>query len=264
MNIESQQHQEWTSQTVNDLARYDGYKGVADAHNAAREKQRQADRNELSKLENQLSGERQRREQQGKAYERLKADYKEKLNKALDLALSAQVAIKKAKEIMHLMHKATLQVSGTKAEADLGRESYLAFRKFIDTHFDPSAIRQHDADKQAEIDEAREQRDWLIKECGRVGVTVNVKIGAPITEAYRLVNNDAEVRKPLVDALNRVKEWHSENGEPRRIIDNALAKEGKIHIEPDSRWERVRVLLQRLKEHYPSIKGLEEIEDLLK
>jgi hypothetical protein len=30
--------------------------------------------------------------------------------------------------------------------------------------------------------------------------------------------------KTLTDALNRIKEWHSENGEPRRIIDDALAK----------------------------------------
>ena len=50
--------------------------------------------------------------------------------------------------------------------------------------------------------EARAQRDWLIKECARIGVTVNVAIGAPNTEAYRLVN---EARKPLVDLLARVK-----------------------------------------------------------
>lgn len=37
-------------------------------------------------------------------------------------------------------------------------------------------------------DEARKQRDWLIKECERIGVLVNVAIGAPIEEAYRLVN----------------------------------------------------------------------------
>lgn len=44
------------------------------------------------------------------------------------------------------------------------------------------------AELEADLREARAQREWLIKECARVGVTVNVQIGAPLTEAYRLVN----------------------------------------------------------------------------
>lgn len=37
-----------------------------------------------------------------------------------------------------------------------------------------------------QLAEARAQRDWLIKECERIDVKVNVRIGAPITETYIL------------------------------------------------------------------------------
>lgn len=43
------------------------------------------------------------------------------------------------------------------------------------------------AEANTDLAEARAQRDWLIKECARIGVTVNVIIGAPLTEAYQLV-----------------------------------------------------------------------------
>lgn len=39
-----------------------------------------------------------------------------------------------------------------------------------------------------ELDEARSQRDWLIKECERIGVTVNVLVGQPLERCYQLVN----------------------------------------------------------------------------
>ncbi len=111
-------------------------------------------------------------------------------------------------------------------------------------------------------DEARAQREHLIKECARIGVTVNVAIGAPVTEAYVLVNtalnaaiaealasettsllqskavNDAisAAQQPLVDALKKCKSQL--DMEPQRLplverlqgyIKDALAKvkEGK-------------------------------------
>ncbi len=49
-------------------------------------------------------------------------------------------------------------------------------------------------------DEARAQRDHLIKECGRIGVTVNVAIGAPITEAYVLVNTLGDTTDAAIDS----------------------------------------------------------------
>lgn len=55
-------------------------------------------------------------------------------------------------------------------------------------------------------DEARAQREWLIKECGRIGVTVNVRIGAPITEAYELVNAERQQLQDLRIRYDSIRE----------------------------------------------------------
>ncbi len=55
-------------------------------------------------------------------------------------------------------------------------------------------------------DEARAQREHLIKECGRIGVTVNVAIGAPITEAYVLVNTLGDTTDAAIEQ-KRLEIW---------------------------------------------------------
>jgi len=62
--------------------------------------------------------------------------------------------------------------------------------------------------------EARKQRDWLIAKCGEIGVQVNVLIGAPIAEAYQLVNSrigelDA-LRRELDDAVDWIRVLNEE------------------------------------------------------
>lgn len=49
----------------------------------------------------------------------------------------------------------------------------------------------------ADRDEARAQRQWLIKECGRIGV------GVPITKAYQLVNIRANAAESQLAALRQ-------------------------------------------------------------
>src|SRR5436190_17340567 len=53
-------------------------------------------------------------------------------------------------------------------------------------------------------DEAIAQREWLIKECGRIGVTVNVRIGAHITEAYQLVNTQLLSAQAAIEEVLKI------------------------------------------------------------
>lgn len=96
-----------------------------------------------------------------------------------------------------------------------------------------SAIEKAGEEATKERDEARAQRDWLIKECERIGVTVSVQIGAPITEAYRLsldrawtVREKHQIAAETLEAI-RALNIHIHNGQAKvilSIIQSAIEK----------------------------------------
>jgi len=100
------------------------------------------------------------------------------------------------------------------------------------------------ADEESALkDEARGQRERLIKECERIGVKVCVNIGAPLTEAYILSNERAEaLEKALERALDAIKVITSHEpyafsdispGIEIRAIESALASTAKAKLKKE-------------------------------
>lgn len=97
--------------------------------------------------------------------------------------------------------------------------------------------------------DALEQRDWLIAQCGLIGVTVNVVLCAPITQAYRLVNTELEHER--ADRAADVEELQSERNELQGQVQRLKA----IAQDAESENVKLREALSLLLDNVDYTKG---------
>lgn len=96
--------------------------------------------------------------------------------------------------------------------------------------------------------EARGQRDWLKEECERIGVTVNVIIGAPIAKCYSLVNRlEALLDRQDADHAKYIdwatKELKAQIAERKRLNDELTESQSQL-AECGRRVLRLQVKMQ--------------------
>lgn len=83
------------------------------------------------------------------------------------------------------------------------------------------------------LQEARAQRDWLIKCCADIGVTVNVSIGAPIAQAYQLVNEKAaQLEGELSLSIKQTDSWIANANREQELRKEAEAELARLAPQP--------------------------------